>query len=194
MVSEEMGLNDLMESRGMEPVETDLGEYIIQLSHETPFHIIAGFAVKSMFNIHFSWSIFALTNIIIDVEVIYYIFTIGEASHKFFHTLIGSSIIALSCAIIGIPICERALKFWNNNLQNEKSLAKLKWLSTESDISVVSSFTGAFIGAYSHILLDSFMHFDVKPFEPFFSKTFVGIIPYKSGIFPNKESNFVVRK
>ena len=124
--------------------------------------------------------IFALTNIIIDVEVIYYIFTVGEASHKFFHTLIGSSIIALCCAIIGIPICERALKFWNNNLQNEKSLAKLKWLSTESDISVVSSFTGAFVGAYSHILLDSFMHFDVKPFEPFFSKTFVGIISIDS--------------
>ena len=146
----------------------------------TPFHIIAGFAVKSIFNKHFSWSIFALTNIIIDVEVIYYIFTIGEASHKFFHTLIGSSIIALCCAIIGIPICERVLKFWNNNLQNEKSLAKLKWLSTESDISVVSSFIGAFVGAYSHILLDSFMHFDVKPFEPFFSKTFVGIITIDS--------------
>ena len=62
----------------------------------------------------------------------------------------------------------------------EKSLAKLKWLSTESDISVVSSFTGAFVGAYSHILLDSFMHFDVKPFEPFFSKTFVGIISIDS--------------
>ena len=142
----------------------------------TPFHIIAGVAVKSVFNKHFSWSIFALTNIIIDVEVIYYILTIGEASHKFFHTLIGSTIVALSCAIIGIPICERLLKFWNKNLQNVKSLEKLKWLSTETDISVVSSFTGAFVGAYSHIILDSLMHFDVKPFEPFFSKTFVGII------------------
>ena len=81
----------------------------------TPFHIIAGFAVKSIFNKHFIWSIFALTNIIIDVEVIYYIITIGEPSHKFLHTLIGSSIVALSCAIIGIPICERVLKFWNNN-------------------------------------------------------------------------------
>ena len=142
----------------------------------TPFHIIAGFAVKSIFNKHFSWSIFALTNIIIDVEVIYYILTIGEASHKFFHTLIGSTIVALSCAIIGIPICERLLKFWNKNLQNVKSLEKLKWLSTDTNISVVSSFTGAFVGAYSHIILDSLMHFDVKPFEPFFSKTFVGII------------------
>ena len=124
----------------------------------TPFHIIAGFAVKSIFNKHFSWSIFALTNIIIDVEVIYYIITIGEPSHKFLHTLIGSSIVALSCAIIGIPICERVLKFWNNNLQNEKSLEKLRWLRTESNISSVSSFTGAFVGAYSHILLDSFFN------------------------------------
>ena len=146
----------------------------------TPFHIIAGFAVKSVFNKNFSWSIFALTNIIIDTEVIYYILTIGEASHKFFHTLIGSSIVALSCAIIGIPICERLLKFWNKNLQNEKSLEKLRWLSTETNISVVSSFIGAFVGAYSHILLDSFMHFDVKPFEPFFSKTFLLIISIDS--------------
>ncbi|MDC1338450.1 DUF4184 family protein [Pelagibacteraceae bacterium] len=146
----------------------------------TPFHIIAGFAVKSIFNKHFSWSIFALTNIIIDLEVIYYILTIGETSHKFFHTLIGSSITALSCAIIGIPICERVLKFWNKNLQNEKSLEKLKCLSADTNISIFSSFTGAFVGAYSHILLDNLMHFDVKPFEPFFSKTFVGIISIDS--------------
>ncbi|MCI0778531.1 MAG: lactate utilization protein, partial [Chloroflexi bacterium] len=41
MVSEEMGLNDALERAGIEPVETDLGEYIIQLAGETPFHIIA---------------------------------------------------------------------------------------------------------------------------------------------------------
>ena len=41
MISEEMGLNAFLEARGIEPVETDLGEYIIQLRHETPSHIIA---------------------------------------------------------------------------------------------------------------------------------------------------------
>lgn len=40
MVSEEMGINDFLEANGIEPVETDLGEYIIQLAKETPFHII----------------------------------------------------------------------------------------------------------------------------------------------------------
>ena len=80
----------------------------------TPFHIVAGLSIKSIFTKYFSWSIFALTNIIIDVEVIYYILTIGEASHKFFHTLIGATIVAILCAILGIPICEWFLKFWNN--------------------------------------------------------------------------------
>jgi L-lactate dehydrogenase complex protein LldF len=41
MVSEETGLNAALEAAGIAPVETDLGEYIIQLRHETPSHIIA---------------------------------------------------------------------------------------------------------------------------------------------------------
>ena len=41
MVSEEMLLNDYLEERGIESLESDLGEYIIQLDHETPSHIIA---------------------------------------------------------------------------------------------------------------------------------------------------------
>mgnify|MGYP000538392163 CR=1 FL=1 len=40
MVSEEMGLNEFLESRGIEAAETDLGEFIIQLNGETPAHII----------------------------------------------------------------------------------------------------------------------------------------------------------
>ncbi len=41
MVTEEIGLNDALAQAGIEPVETDLGEYIIQLAHESPSHIIA---------------------------------------------------------------------------------------------------------------------------------------------------------
>ncbi len=41
MVAEEIGLNEHLEANGITPVETDLGEYIIQLRHEPPSHIIA---------------------------------------------------------------------------------------------------------------------------------------------------------
>ena len=41
MISEEIGVNEHLERHGITPVETDLGEYIIQLRHELPSHIIA---------------------------------------------------------------------------------------------------------------------------------------------------------
>tara|TARA_Y100001960_G_scaffold333705_1_gene440425 strand:+ start:1224 stop:2663 length:1440 start_codon:yes stop_codon:yes gene_type:complete len=47
MVSEEMGLAEAMNDEGFETVETDLGEYIIQLANETPYHLIAPAVHKS---------------------------------------------------------------------------------------------------------------------------------------------------
>ncbi len=41
MISEEIGLNEFLEANDIVPVETDLGEYIIQLRGESPSHIIA---------------------------------------------------------------------------------------------------------------------------------------------------------
>ena len=40
MVSEEMGLNEFLHEQGIEAVETDLGEFILQLAEERPSHII----------------------------------------------------------------------------------------------------------------------------------------------------------
>ncbi|MCG8339417.1 MAG: LutB/LldF family L-lactate oxidation iron-sulfur protein [Proteobacteria bacterium] len=40
MVSEEMHLNNFLKENGIDPLETDLGEFIIQLAGETPSHII----------------------------------------------------------------------------------------------------------------------------------------------------------
>jgi L-lactate dehydrogenase complex protein LldF len=41
MATEEIDLNEALEHAGVTPIETDLGEYIIQLAHEKPSHIIA---------------------------------------------------------------------------------------------------------------------------------------------------------
>ncbi|HMT14652.1 MAG TPA: LutB/LldF family L-lactate oxidation iron-sulfur protein [Aestuariivirga sp.] len=41
MVSEEIGLNEALAAAGHDPVETDLGEYLIQIRGERPSHIIA---------------------------------------------------------------------------------------------------------------------------------------------------------
>jgi len=47
MVSEEMGLARELEGAGIKTLETDLGEYIIQLAGETPSHLIAPAIHKS---------------------------------------------------------------------------------------------------------------------------------------------------
>jgi len=47
MVTEEIELNEVLERAGIESVETDLGEYIIQLAREKPSHIIAPAIHKS---------------------------------------------------------------------------------------------------------------------------------------------------
>lgn len=41
MLTEELGLNKVLEANGIEVIETDLGEYIIQLNDEPPSHIVA---------------------------------------------------------------------------------------------------------------------------------------------------------
>lgn len=40
MATEEIHLNRHLEEAGYEPVETDLGEYVVQIDHDTPSHIV----------------------------------------------------------------------------------------------------------------------------------------------------------
>ena len=48
MVSEEMALNRALEAAGIQPIETDLGEYILQINdNEPPSHIVAPVVHKS---------------------------------------------------------------------------------------------------------------------------------------------------
>jgi L-lactate dehydrogenase complex protein LldF len=47
MVTEEIHLNDFLEQKGIESIETDLGEYIQQLDNEPPYHIVTPAMHKS---------------------------------------------------------------------------------------------------------------------------------------------------
>jgi L-lactate dehydrogenase complex protein LldF len=51
MITEETGLNDHLKRAGLDVLETDLGEYIIQQAGETPSHIVAPALHKSLADI-----------------------------------------------------------------------------------------------------------------------------------------------
>ena len=47
MISEEIELNENLEKEGVDPVETDLGEFIVQIAGEKPYHILTPAMHKS---------------------------------------------------------------------------------------------------------------------------------------------------
>src|SRR5947209_13493123 len=51
MTTEEIDLNERLEHHGLEAVETDLGEYILQLAHERPYHIVAPALHKTRYDV-----------------------------------------------------------------------------------------------------------------------------------------------
>jgi len=61
MTTEEIELNDFLEKNNIEPLETDLGEYIVQLGGEKPYHIVTPAMHKSkedvakLFHEKFDW-------------------------------------------------------------------------------------------------------------------------------------------
>jgi len=128
----------------------------------TPFHFGPGVLVKSVAPAGFSFTMFALANIAIDLEPITGFVLIGDPLHRYLHNYLAATLIALVCAFWGRAWCERALVFWNSRL----SPTQTEWLAVDPSISLRSSVISALLGTWSHVFLDSFMHYDVRPFWP----------------------------
>jgi L-lactate dehydrogenase complex protein LldF len=47
MITEELGLVECLEKNGIDAIETDLGEYIVQISNDKPYHIVTPVMHKS---------------------------------------------------------------------------------------------------------------------------------------------------
>ncbi len=47
IMTEELELNEILEKKKIEPIETDLGEFIVQLAGEKPYHILTPAMHKS---------------------------------------------------------------------------------------------------------------------------------------------------
>lgn len=125
----------------------------------TPFHFGLGFLIKSVFSKCFSLRIFVLTNILIDLEPLYFILTNQYPLHRFFHTYLGATVIAVGCIVVGRPICYRLTDVWNVILKSFK-------IDNKKIAAPCAVVVAAFIGTYSHIFLDSIMHRDLHPFFP----------------------------
>lgn len=133
----------------------------------TPFHFGPGVLFKSAMYRQFSLSVFVFTQILIDLESGYHLFTREVPVHRLFHTFAGATLVAGVAVFAGPPICRRAMETWNRI--NKKDPA----LQLDTHITRRQAVWGAFIGAYSHVLLDGVMHPDMAPFAPLYGGTFL---------------------
>lgn len=131
----------------------------------TPIHMGPGILIKSVLQSSFSLMVFGWTQIVMDIQPLIAILSGKGHLHGFTHTYIGAILIAIFSAITGKYLSELGLKILR--IANNNPVKILWWVS----------FLSAFIGSFSHVLLDSIMHTDVEPFYPLtLSNSLQGII------------------
>jgi len=129
----------------------------------TPFHFGPGALLKSIAPRQLSFTVFAFSQFLIDLEPALMWVVRGEPVHPYLHTYAGALPVALVAIWPGRQICEWALGVWNAQM----SPAQARWLAFPARIGMREAALGAFLGAYSHVAIDSLMHEDMRPLAPF---------------------------
>ena len=119
----------------------------------TPFHMGPGILVKAALRGAFSLIIFGGTQVLMDVQPLVVILTRQGHMHGITHTYLGATIIAAVAAVAGKRIIDLGMR-----LIEYAPRLRISW---------VVAISSALIGGWSHVLLDSVMHADVRPFYPF---------------------------
>ncbi|MFY9315962.1 MAG: hypothetical protein WAO95_10430 [Burkholderiales bacterium] len=127
----------------------------------TPLHFGPGFALKSVSGKWFSVTVFCFSQVLIDLEPAWYMLAGDDTIHRFLHTYLGATLAGLAAAGAK-PLCELALRIWNSRL----SPAQAHWLGAPDRIAWTAALCGGLLGGWSHVLLDSLMHADMRPLAP----------------------------
>jgi len=120
----------------------------------TPVHMGPGIFIKALLQSSFSLMVFGWTQIVMDIQPLIVMISGEGHLHGFTHTYVGAVLIACIAALSGKYLSELGLKILG--MAKERAIHIAWWVA----------FLSAFIGSFSHVLLDSIMHTDVEPFYP----------------------------
>lgn len=131
----------------------------------TPFHMGPGIFIKALLQGSFSLMVFGWAQIVMDIQPLFVLITGEGHLHGFSHTYVGATLIAIFSALTGKYLSELGLFIIG---LNKEWHVKIRWWV---------AFLTAFIGTYSHVVLDSIMHLDIQPFSPYSnSNDLLGVI------------------
>jgi membrane-bound metal-dependent hydrolase YbcI (DUF457 family) len=114
-----------------------------------------GLFIKALLQGSFSLLIFGWTQIVIDLQPLFQNITGRGEHHGFTHTYAGACVIGVIAATTGKYMSEWLLV---RVPRTRDAAVRISW---------PIAFASAFIGSFSHVLLDSIMHANVRPLAPF---------------------------
>lgn len=129
----------------------------------TPFHIGAALIVKPGFNRNFSVITFGIAQVAMDIEPGIGMLTGADVLHGPTHTILGALVIACLVMLISPSVCNYLQLKWNKEVIHYK----LPWLVQSEALPKSAVTSGAFFGTLSHVALDSLIHHDIHPLQPF---------------------------
>ncbi|MCB1936511.1 MAG: metal-dependent hydrolase [Nitrosomonas sp.] len=121
----------------------------------TPYHMGPGLLIKSVMQSSFSLVIYGWAQIVMDIQPLMVLLTGKGQLHGFSHTYLGATLLAIVAAFTGKYLIEACLK--SLGTYNPFKATLFTWRVV---------FFSAFLGTFTHVLLDSIMHADMKPFYP----------------------------
>lgn len=129
----------------------------------TPFHLGPGAAFKAFGGQYFSFMVFAFSQAATDLEPLIRFFREDDVLHGVSHTYLGATVIGVVSIVLGKPVCEYCARWWNAHLSPRQAY----WFWVSPNIPWTAAIVGALVGVYSHVAIDSIMHFDMHPWAPF---------------------------
>ena len=121
----------------------------------TPLHMGPGILIKALLQGSFSLMVFGWAQVVMDLQPLFVLLTGEGHLHGFSHTYAGATLLAIFSALSGKYLSELGLKLMG--ITNKHNPIQITWWV---------AFSSAFIGTYTHVVLDSIMHSDVEPFFP----------------------------
>lgn len=121
----------------------------------TPLHMGPGLLLKGILHGSFSLMLFGWAQVLMDLQPLFAVITGIGKLHGFSHTYIGATLLGAAAALTGKHLSEFGLRLLDIR---EGGGIRIHW-----PVAIIS----AYIGTFSHVVIDSIMHGDMAPYFPF---------------------------
>jgi len=134
----------------------------------TPFHFGPAACVAFSLNKKIDIPIFILANVAIDIEpLLVIIFNLSYPLHGFTHSFLGAALIGILWGIIAF--------ISKGMLQIIMRVFKLPYQTT-----IKKAIFSGILGSWFHVLFDTPLYMDIKPFYPLNINPLYGLVSHKS--------------